>query len=95
MAMSCWWLKCRWSSAAHGAELGHKEGTLYDEIMKQAEQNQMLGQAGAPRRFTLTEQLEAEKRTLTDRLAQLEKVLAALKANPSFQELFDLISKYR
>ena len=52
-------------------------------------------QPSAPRRFTLTEQLEAEKRTLEDRLAQVTKVLEALKANPSFQELFDLISKYR
>ena len=47
-----------------------------------------------PKRFTLTERLEAEKRSLGDRLAQVDKVLEALKANPNFQELFDLISKH-
>ena len=49
---------------------------------------------GQPKRFTLTERLEAEKRTLEDRLAQVDKLLEALKANPGFQELFDLISKH-
>jgi len=69
---------------------------MYNEMMKATEQaayNQLA--PGQPTRWTLTEQLQAEKRTLTDRLAQVEKVLAALEANPSFQELFDLISKYR
>jgi len=60
-----------------------------------AGETQLKAMPSAPRRFTLTEQLEAEKRTLEDRLAQVTKVLEALKANPSFQELFDLISKYR
>ena len=46
-----------------------------------------------PRRFTLTERLEAEKRSLQDRLAQVTKLLDALNANPGFQELFDLVSK--
>jgi len=71
---------------------------MYDELMKATEQanyNALAGGPGQPRRFTLTEQLQAEKRTLSDRLAQVDKVLAALEANPSFQELFDLISKYR
>ncbi len=66
---------------------------MYDELAKTCEQSQLI--PGAPKRFTLTETLEAEKRTLQDRLLQIEKLLAALKANPGFQELFDMISKYR
>ena len=49
--------------------------------------------AGSQKRFTVTERLEAEKRSLEDRLAQVNKVLEALKGKPDFQELFDLISK--
>ena len=65
---------------------------MYDELAKMGE-----AQCEAPRqmkRFTLTERLEAEKRSLQDRLAQVDKVLEALKANPTFQDLFDLISKH-
>ena len=54
----------------------------------------MEQQSKAPTRFTLTERLEAERRTLEDRLAQVNKLLEALKNNPGFQELFDLISKH-
>jgi hypothetical protein len=64
---------------------------MYDDLGIQAQQKAMPAQ---PTRFTLTERLEAEQRTLKDRLAQIEKLLEALKANPGFQELFDLISKY-
>lgn len=64
-----------------------------NQIMAQEKAAGTLGMA--PKRWTLTETLEAEKRTLNDRLAQIEKLLDALKANPGFQELFDLISKYR
>jgi hypothetical protein len=50
--------------------------------------------AAAPYRYSLTEKLEAEKVNLETRLAQINKVLDALNANPGFQELFDLVAKH-
>jgi hypothetical protein len=70
---------------------------MNDEISKFAEQQRTYADGGMvsqPRRFTLTERLEAERQTLKDRLAQIEKLLEALGKQPQFQELFDLISKH-
>ena len=68
---------------------------MYDELVNATQSpSPLMGQDSRPKRFTLTERLEAEKRSLQDRLAQVDKVLEALKANPTFQDLFDLISKH-
>ena len=77
-----------------------QEGKMFDEgygLAQAAVPADLLKKDMAqsmPKRFTLTERLEAEKRSLQDRLAQVDKVLEALKANPTFQDLFDLISKH-
>ena len=59
-------------------------------LMKEA---QDLTRSPSIRRWSVSERLQAEKKTLEDRLAQVNKALEALAANPQFSELFDLISK--
>ena len=80
-----------------GGESGQKEGgdAMDNLALAQSKyaQEQMAGICSTPR-WTLTERLEGEKRTLEDRLAQVNKLLDALSKNPGFQELFDLISKH-
>lgn len=47
------------------------------------------------RRTTLTEDLEMKKQSLEFELAEVNTALDALKANPEFQKLFDIVSRVR
>lgn len=42
---------------------------------------------------SLTERLEAERQHLSDRLTEIDVVLARLKANPEIQDLFDAVTR--
>lgn len=49
--------------------------------------------AGAPRPFTFTERLRAEKDRLETRLREVNETIAALESNPEVQRIVDCIQK--
>lgn len=54
-------------------------------------QQSLLG--AEPRRSSITERLIEEKKKLSNRLNQVEKVLLAIDKNPEIAEVVNLISK--
>lgn len=46
-----------------------------------------------PRRFTVTDRLKAQQRDLSERLAEVNKTLAVLEANPEICEVVDQLSR--
>lgn len=50
--------------------------------------------AGRQIKPTVTESLEREKKSLLERLADIEEALAALRAHPEIQSVIDILSKH-
>lgn len=53
----------------------------------------VAGMAATPRPSTLSENLEARKASLEQQLTRVNAALDALKANPNFEEMLNLLSQ--